>query len=236
MKQTKTWEQITDILIKEINKNTYKKDEKMPSENTMAVRFDVSRTEIRRVYNRLKELGYIYSLQGCGSFFSGHREPVKLILNSSMSFSEKMKELGIPYESRNICCKKIKYNHLIYETLGASPDDDVYKITRLRIINHEPAAMHTSYLCARHFPTLAVQGSSITSIFNYIKSMGYESLSDDTCQMVIAPLSKKERELLKVSGYESGMILTGTCIDKNSKTVLETSRTVYRCDKFVFTF
>lgn len=236
MKQSKTWEQITDILIKEIKENTYKKDEKMPSENAMASRFNVPRTEIRRVYTRLKELGYIYSLQGYGSFFGGHREPIRLMLTSDMSFSEKMKAQNIPYESRNICCKKIKYNHIIYEALGASPEDDVYKITRLRIIHHEPAVIHTSYLCASHFPNLVDEGKAITSIYNYIKSAGYDSLIDGACQMVIAPLSKKERELLGVSGYESGMILTGTCMDKNNKTVLETSRTVYRCDKFIFTF
>ena len=48
--ETWTWETIADTLIKEIQKGIYKKDEKMPSENKMAVRFQVPRSEIRKAY------------------------------------------------------------------------------------------------------------------------------------------------------------------------------------------
>ena len=54
-----TWETIADTLIKEFKQNVYKKDEKMPSENKMSVRFGVTRAEIRKAYDRLKEEGYI---------------------------------------------------------------------------------------------------------------------------------------------------------------------------------
>ena len=64
-KKTVSWEQIADILIEDFTKKDYKKDEKMMSENEMAIRFGVPRAEIRRAYERLKELGYIYSIQGC---------------------------------------------------------------------------------------------------------------------------------------------------------------------------
>ena len=56
------WEQILDIMIREIRKQTYGKDQKIPTENEMAARFGVNRSEIHRVYKRLKELGYILSL------------------------------------------------------------------------------------------------------------------------------------------------------------------------------
>ena len=49
------WEQILDIMIREIRKQTYGKDQKIPTENEMAARFGVNRSEIRRVYKRLKE-------------------------------------------------------------------------------------------------------------------------------------------------------------------------------------
>lgn len=58
-----TWENIVDILIQEFTENEYRNDEKMPSENKLAVRFGVTRVEIRKAYERLKEMGYIYSMQ-----------------------------------------------------------------------------------------------------------------------------------------------------------------------------
>ena len=51
-KKTVSWEQIADILIEDFTKKDYKKDEKMMSENEMAIRFGVPRAEIRRAYER----------------------------------------------------------------------------------------------------------------------------------------------------------------------------------------
>ena len=78
MKKNWTWESIVDVLIQEFQKNIYKKGDKMPSENKMAVRFGVPRSEIRKAYERLKELGYIYAMQGYGSFLSGRRDKILL--------------------------------------------------------------------------------------------------------------------------------------------------------------
>ena len=96
-----TWETIADTLIQEFKENVYKKDEKMPSENHMAVRFGVTRSEIHKAYERLKEQGYVYSMQGYGSFFSGKREKIRLFMNNE-SFTHKMASLNLPLETSNI--------------------------------------------------------------------------------------------------------------------------------------
>lgn len=129
------WEQILDIMIREIRKQTYGKDQKIPTENEMAARFGVNRSEIRRVYKRLKELGYIYSIRGCGSFYSGKRLRVPLSLVSGMSFSRKMEELGLPYHTENIEARTIQYNPNIYENIGAGPEESIWKISLLRYVN-----------------------------------------------------------------------------------------------------
>lgn len=236
MNKKNTWESITDTLIEEIANDVFAKDEKLPSENNMAVRFHVPRSEIRRAYSRLKELGYIYSLQGYGSFFHGKREKIRLMLTNEVSFSSKMKELNIPYESKNIECCKISYHSKIYDKLNASKNDSVYKLVRLRILYNEAAAIHTSYVCHRCFPQIDENGCEITSFFDYMKKNGYSNFSNTDMQMMVSNLSQKERTLLQVSGYESGLILMGKCIDNTTKQVLEVSHTIYRCDKFVFTF
>ena len=55
MKTTTTWETIVDTLIQELEHDGYKKGEKMPSESKMAVRFDTTRTEVRKAYLHLEE-------------------------------------------------------------------------------------------------------------------------------------------------------------------------------------
>ena len=139
MKDLMTWEKITDILIKEFENQNYEKDEKMPSENNMAIRFCVARTEIRRAYEQLKDMGYIYSIQGCGSFFSGKKEKIKLIISDNQSFTEKMKALGVSYETKNMGCEEMKDHSALGEMGRAvrdfSKQEKVYKLSRLRMID-----------------------------------------------------------------------------------------------------
>ena len=96
------WEEIADRLIRDLQNGKYVPGDKLPSENKLAGEFQVPRSGVRKAYSRLKELGYIYSLQGYGSFFAGKKEKIP---HSEIARTQKMEELGIPHESRNIQAK-----------------------------------------------------------------------------------------------------------------------------------
>lgn len=228
-----TWETIADTLIQEFKENVYKKDEKMPSENHMAVRFGVTRSEIRKAYERLKEQGYVYSMQSYGSFFSGKREKIRLFMNNE-SFTHKMASLNLPLETRNIGFQKLREASLIHSMLGIDDGTAVYKITRLRILADEPAAIHISYLPENLFPQIQRDGPDIRSVFEYIHHWGYRDLAADNMQLTVSTLSKKERTSLHIQGYAPSLVLTSRCIEKSTGTVVEIARTIYRSDKFIF--
>lgn len=228
-----TWETIADTLIKEFKQDVYKKGDKMPSENKMAVRFGVTRAEIRKAYECLKEQGYIYSMQGYGSFFSGKREKIHLDMNNE-SFSQKMASLNLPLETRNIGCQSIRKDSLIHSMMNVNTSINVYKIIRLRILDNEPIAIHISYLAEDLFPCISQEGAFITSVFDYIHKCGYTHLVSDNTQITVSTLTKKERTLLDIKGYAPGLVLTSRCISKPSERIVEIARTIYRCDKFIF--
>ena len=62
------------------------------------------------------------------------------------SFTHKMASLNLPLETRNIGFQKLREASLIHTMLGIDDGAAVYKITRLRILADEPAAIHISYL------------------------------------------------------------------------------------------
>lgn len=233
MSEKWTWEFIADLLIREFQENVYKKGDKMPSENKMAVRFAVTRSEIRRAYERLKELGYIYSMQGYGSFFSGKREKIRLSMTDE-SFSAKMAALSLPYETQNMGCQLLRGDSLLHSMLGLNFEEPVYKITRLRILDTEPAAIHISYLPQSCFPHIEEEGSSITSVYEYINQCGYSGLQTENSQLTVSSLSKKERTLLQIKGYAPSLVLTCRCVTLPSRKIVEVARTIYRSDKFIF--
>lgn len=233
MKTGWTWESIADTLIQEFGQDIYKKGEKMPSENKMAVRFGVTRSEIRKAYERLKELGYVYSMQGYGSFFSGKRDKIRLFMNNE-SFSHKMASLHLSLETRNLGCRKLQGDSLIHSMLGVDVTQDVYKITRLRILDEEPIAIHVSYLSEDFFPCIAGEGAQITSLYDYMHACGYMHLHSENAQLTVSSLTKKERTLLDIKGYAPSLVLTSRCVSQPAGMVLEIARTVYRSDKFIF--
>jgi GntR family transcriptional regulator len=150
------------------------------------------------------------------------------------SFSQKMKELGLPYESRNILARPIHYNPLIFEQLNAQKGDKVWEIARLRIICHEPAAIHTSYLPEKEFPALPKDAGSITSVFEYFEKTGHEGHKGEGARLCVSNLNSTERKLLGVAGYAPGLTYSARRIAADGKTILELLRTVYRADRFTF--
>ncbi len=233
MKDAPGWDMIVDQLIRDVRENQFQKDERLPSENEMATRFGVPRSDIRKAYDRLKELGYVYSVQGSGSFFAGEREMIPLQMRGG-GFSKKMREMGLPYESRNIEGRKIPYNSMIYDSLGAKRGEKVWKIVRLRTINHEPAAIHTSYLPEKEFPALPRDAARITSIYEYFQETGHEGHRGKGGQLRVTTMQKKEREILQVQGYAPALTLSGLRLAADGETLLEVFSTVYRSDRFIF--
>ena len=68
--------------------------------------------------------------------------------------------MGLNFETRNVGCRRISADSLIHTMLGVDFDEPVYKITRLRILDGEPAAIHISYLPEDLFPRIAEDGKT----------------------------------------------------------------------------
>lgn len=145
-----------------------------------------------------------------------------------------MIELGYQYESKNIFCEPIEFNHKIYETLGVEEADRVYKIGRLRIIDGRPIALHVSYIAQSVFPHIESTGKDITSMFTYYKSQGYENFQSTATTLRLAHPSKYERELLACSSLIPLLVLECECKDGESGRTLEYSKTLYRGDLFTY--
>jgi len=89
--------QITRWIEQQIRDCNYKPDEKLPSENDLAQRFDVSRVTIRRALQSLESNGLIYRCQGLGSFVSDTRTPHNLVRLTD--FNEDMNRAGLKASS-----------------------------------------------------------------------------------------------------------------------------------------
>lgn len=136
--------QITRWVEEQIHQNTYKPDEKLPSENEMAQKFDVSRVTIRRALQSLESNGLIYRCQGLGSFVSDTRTPHNLVRLTD--FSEDMVRAGLKATSEVRQFTSIKAPDWLAEALDIEVDQHVIQIDRLRLGNGEPVAFDSTWM------------------------------------------------------------------------------------------
>ncbi|MGH4051634.1 MAG: GntR family transcriptional regulator [Clostridium sp.] len=225
---------IIDKLISEINGDKYKLHEKLLSENELADIYKVPRITARKAYEKLEEMGYIYSIQGKGRYLKEKQQYIELQLSGDKSFSQKMKDTGRVLQTKNILFEKIKYDKKIYEELQVHKEDEVYKIGRLRIIDKKPSAIHISYLAKSVFKNIEEDGEGIGSIFSYYELNGYFEFTSYKSIISISFPTADERKILGCTSLVPLLILETNCIDNKSKKVLEYTKIIYRGDTFKY--
>lgn len=77
------YKQIKDYLLQLIAENKQVPHYKLPSENQIAVKFNTSRITAKRALTELTEEGYIYRMQGKGSFINVKKEDTKVIQSTT---------------------------------------------------------------------------------------------------------------------------------------------------------
>lgn len=228
-----SWEPVVDYLLQNMQKQVYKKDEKLPSEHELAQRFQLTRIEIRKAYDRLKELGYVYSKQGKGNYYAGYLEKVELSLSSCDSFSNKMSTMSDRFYTRVISCDKISYQREIYAQLQAKEDETVLCIKRLRYIDQMPSAMHISYVKQQRFPTIKEALGQNPSLYAFFHKEGMEGLKTEDVSLMVSNLNTEERVYMNVSGIVPCLLVKSRTRNANNE-ILEVSTIIYRGDKFIF--
>ena len=225
---------LVDELISQIREGKYKPNDKLPSENELADLYKVPRMVIRKAYERLQELGFIFSKQGKGSYVQNRRLQIPLILTGNVSFTEKMREMNYDYKTKTISCEEIPYDSSIYHTLNANRGEVVYKISRLRIVEECPIAVHTSFLPQSLFQNIQMEGKDIRSIFQFYKQKGYSDFQSMKSQLSVVFPSEAERETLECPSLVPLLLLESGCADGKTGTVLECSQIMYRSDCFTY--
>lgn len=210
----------------------YSKDrqikDRMPSENDLAKSFNLSRHRVRMAYKNLEDMGLIKSKQGMGWFISGQRLVINLPMTGE-SFTKKITRQGLDLETKNLGIRQISSPR----DLSDHMDGNIYMISRLRIINGLPAAIHFSYVSDIIFPYISKEGSSIRSMSDYFASKGFKDLSYSKSVLTIEFPTRQMMDLLDSTSLIPLLVLESRAEDLKGKTI-EIIKTYYRSDLFKY--
>lgn len=227
--------QIVDQLVADINQGKYSSNESLPSENRLSKTYAVPRLIVRKAYERLSEMGYIKTFPGIGRFIKNRKIKIGIQLEGQSSFTDKMRRLGYDLETRFIEVKEYMGSLPFIEKL-TNKEDKVMKVSRLRIINGEAAAIHTSYVLKSRFPNIEEDIKGIDSLFRYYKQQGYKDYHYKDLVLTAVLPSDYEREILKCPSLVPVIILEAICYESTTNEIIECLKIIYRGDRFIFKF
>lgn len=158
-------------LLNDIKENIIQNCEgKLPSEPELMERYQVTRYMLRAAFATLVDQGYIYQVQGKGTFTRRKSQNNSIILDQTAGLTEEARRLG--KELRTVYAKldSIKAKDAMYlpDESSIPADEELYYVERLRYLDDEPFVLEYSYYRKKFIPYLN-QEVIENSIYDYIK-------------------------------------------------------------------
>ncbi|CAN5149434.1 GntR family transcriptional regulator [soil metagenome] len=223
--------QITGWLRNRIESGEYKADEKLPSENELAKKFDVSRVTIRRALQSLESEEMIYRCQGLGSFVKDDRTPHNLVRLTD--FNEDMAKAGLKASSEVRDFITADAPGWLTEILDVDEGTKVIRIDRLRLGNGEPVAFDSTWLPILYGQLLDKEKLGETTIYRQLEE-NYNIPIVRGCYRMSADIADEQLASdLKIPEKSPLLLIDRTSFTIGDKVVYYQKR-FYRSDKVMY--
>ena len=120
---------------------------RLPSENELTARFNVSRMTIRKALDRMVADGLLFRRAGKGTYVALPK--IEHVASQAKSFSDSMQQHGLRSSTLVLSSGIVKAYGQMANRLGVGSDEAVVFLRRLRFVEGEPMAIHQSYLPIR---------------------------------------------------------------------------------------
>ncbi len=206
----------------------------IPSERELMSLFNVSRITVKRAIDELVNEGYLYRIQGKGTYIKSDEGNHDLV--SLMSCTEDIIRMGM------IPSKKL-IHHLVEEAdvtrirrLQLSKGDKVLMLQRVYYADNEPLNYTTTYLPIKVFPGIEEYDFSKESIYDIVENK-YGVQITKTQRTLEAVLAIDEAaDYLELEQKKPVMLFRAVTMGiVNGKEIpIETFKSFYRTDRFKF--
>lgn len=177
----------------------------LPSEPQLAREFEVSRMTARRAIDELEREGYVYRVQGAGTFPTGKR------FRQGVFRVRPFKEWARHPDHRTTVLRAmtIEATPEIAAVLHLDSGDPVHFIHRLRFAGDEALVIEKRYIHAALVPTLLEHNLATESIHETMVSLGV-GLARVEQNLEAVNLRQEEAELLRVPLGTAAFLLRRT--------------------------
>lgn len=157
-------------LLREMKEGAYRFSGRLPSEEVLADRLDISRTQLRDSLAQLEREGFISRRQGVGTVINRHVLAVKVRMDMEIEFLDMIAQSGCKPSLLMSDHETIAADTNVAERLGISRGEEVLRAVRLLGADGVPAIY-----CEDYIPLSFVRDNSYTQedlnqpIFSFLK-------------------------------------------------------------------
>ncbi|MBC6004135.1 MAG: GntR family transcriptional regulator [Paeniclostridium sordellii] len=161
------YQQIANNIEKYIYDNDFSQGTKLPTVETLALDYNVSKSTIVKALESLVLKGIVYQVQGSGIFVRRRNRTGYIDLNVTAGFTNTLKDFKVTSKVLNF--EVINPSEEIAQSLECSTEDEVYSVKRIRYIDREIMCYEESYYKKSVVPYLTKEIAE-KSIFEYLEA------------------------------------------------------------------
>ena len=221
-------------IIQNIDDDVYKVGALIPSERELMATYDVSRITVRKAVDELEQAGYLYKVQGKGTYVKGDQNKQNLI--SLTSCTQDILHMGMT-PSRKVLKGEVRVaDKKRQRKLNLKEGDKVFCLSRIYYADEEPINYTVTYLPYKYFEGIEQYDFGQKSLYDTLERE-YGTRITRAERMVEAVIAYDEiSELLVVEeGVPLLLFQSTTYGEVNGREYpIETFKCYYRSDKFNF--
>ncbi|MGH9340831.1 MAG: GntR family transcriptional regulator [Acidobacteriota bacterium] len=136
--------QLKDILLESMRSGELKPKDQLPAESVLAEEYGISKATVRQALSELDREGYLYRVQGRGTFVASPR--LSLGPSHLDSFTVQMLGRGLRPSSRVLGQTVVPAEPEIAEILRVPEGSRLLRLKRLRIADDQPMGLQTAHV------------------------------------------------------------------------------------------
>lgn len=219
-----------DIKLK-IEQSEYKANDLLPSEHQLTEMYQVSRETVRKALKVLLEHGYIQKKQGKGSIVLDRRQ-FNFSVSGLTSFKELQELQNMPSHTKVIENKIMKAPKFLVDMGLVSAKDNVIKLIRQRIVNHDVVIVDTDYINAqlvKQLPTSEME----QSLYRYLEEEQGLQIAYAKKEVTVEPLTELDR-LYMPEDFNTHVVVVRGQVFLEDTQFIQYTESRHRLDKFKF--
>lgn len=222
--------QLAALLREQIKHGEFRAGDQLPSEPALVREFGVSRATATAALDQLVAAHEAYRVRGRGTFVA---KPFLGQFSLSTSFTEDMRQRGLEPSSKVLEFDVAAPDPETAAILGAPPDEECYRLVRLRMANGDPVALQTAYLPCRLYPDLTADHFADGHLYDVMRRV--YAITPQWAEAIVQahrPTAPEARHL-DITTRDPVLVAWHLSLDDSLRS-LEYVRSVYRSDRFSF--